>query len=873
MSEFLFKKSVDKSLLKAGMTIPKGIQQKLLSEIGISLFKGEKTKITVTLDGVDHEAILTNVNLSESNSEREVLQIRYSAKSSLGAVISQVFDVSFNTSKSKSGEESLPDYINVYSSGHLTLRFECFPLTLKENFLRYIGNEDSLSGYTRSYKLVFFKCFFEILTSVGEVTAESLTKCFKGFYLSRMKSGLIADKEVDSVIGNVESSSEQDVYKLILRNPFNVISNKGFILKTIKKDTEYFSLQHYLERLLTSVDISSLQNLISKKLDKYFEVVDSGKGIRTEMGLRDIADKLFNEYVTSSREPFTGHQMGDFFRNEIPQIIYKTGIVSSPNYKISGSVGQGTWAQVPWFAIFDREITTSASKGVYIVYLLSKNGDRLYLTLEQAGTEIRENNTRRETIRLLREKTSDIINRVDAKGFKTDENVNLGSNLTELADFYQKGVIFYKEYRKGFLPSENEMRTDLITMLEVYTDYAGNKQKVISDLENEQERWGEKELSVKDTIYYVKEYIASRGFQYDNSIIENFYLSLKSKPFVILAGISGTGKTRLVKLFAEALGANSLNGRYKMVAVRPDWSDSTDLFGHVDLNGKFIPGAIIEFIKTAELNNSKPYFLCLDEMNLARVEYYFSDVLSIIETRDVVNGSIVSESLIAEGIFGNDIHAAGKYGTVRLPENLYIIGTVNMDETTFPFSKKVLDRANTIEFSYVDLLPQFSRVENTSQQPINIDNEFLKAKYLLLTQCSNHQAFVEEVCLELQTINRLLKISESQVGYRVRDEIVFYMVNNLDTGLLQRDEALDNVILQKILPRLQGSNLSIKKMLCELFKHCARDYESYNTENDDISSRMFKAVKAPGCKYRKSAEKIAFMIRRYEEDGFTSFWL
>lgn len=93
-------------------------------------------------------------------------------------------------------------------------------------------------------------------------------------------------------------------------------------------------------------------------------------------------------------------------------------------------------------------------------------------------------------------------------------------------------------------------------------------------------------------------------------MIENFYLSLKSKPFVILAGTSGTGKTRLVKLFAEAVGATTENGRYKMVSVRPDWSDSSDLFGHVDLHGKFIPGAITDFVKRAEIDRMRPYFLC-----------------------------------------------------------------------------------------------------------------------------------------------------------------------------------------------------------------------------------------------------------------------
>ena len=133
----------------------------------------------------------------------------------------------------------------------------------------------------------------------------------------------------------------------------------------------------------------------------------------------------------------------------------------------------------------------------------------------------------------------------------------------------------------------------------------------------------EEPMDVKSQIKQIKAYIASKGFSYNDGLIENFYLSLKSKPFVILAGTSGTGKTRLVRLFAEAIGA-----AFETIPVRPDWSDSTDLFGHVDLNGRFVPGKILDFLWQAQQDLGKPYILCLDEMNLARVEYYLSDFLS-----------------------------------------------------------------------------------------------------------------------------------------------------------------------------------------------------------------------------------------------------
>lgn len=383
----------------------------------------------------------------------------------------------------------------------------------------------------------------------------------------------------------------------------------------------------------------------------------------------------------------------------------------------------------------------------------------------------------------------------------------------------------------------------------------------------------EEKLGSKETIGKIKEYIASNGFSYNDGLIENFYLSLKSKPFVILAGTSGTGKTRLVRLFAEAIGATSQNGRYKLVSVRPDWSDSSDLFGHVNLNDKFVPGEIIDFVKQAELDSKNSYFLCLDEMNLARVEYYLSDILSIIETREYVDGKVVTDPLINENYYGADTVARGKYGVVRIPDNLYIVGTVNMDETTFPFSRKVLDRANTIEFSTVELLADFGSAREEAKS-IYADNSFMKADYVFFNQCAPDQNFVEEICIELQDINKILEKASAHVGYRVRDEIVFYMLNNKNAGnLLTRDRAFDNEIMQKILPRIQGSSASVKAMLCELFKHCAGDYESYQTESDEVSSKMMAAANKDTCKYKESAKKIAFMVRRFEEDGFTAYWL
>lgn len=692
--------------------------------------------------------------------------------------------------------------------------------------------------------------------------------------------------------------------------------------------------------------------------------------------VREAIEKIINEYAVAKTEIFAQHPLGNYVRSEVPKILYSTGIIDPEKYLITGSVGQGNWATVPWICIFDRMITTTAQKGVYIVYLLSKDTNTLYLTFNQGCTELRRTHKKQEVIRIMRERANEIINSIDSHGFQTDEDINLGDGLGELGELYQKGTIFYKAYHKGAVPSEEEVLGDLRKMLDIYTEYyrqfIQNEVKTgvfdsweiiddttaiktcdksffehngsgipkgiywffdaISLLPGEsrsirfiydgqehsgrltreaaaQQRvrvfWsnelgalfrgkadrqsaraifkksntdeyvislgGEGVLSTKETVQQIKNYIAYKGFSYEEGLIENFYLSLKSKPFVILAGTSGTGKTRLVKLFAEAIGATNANGRYQMVSVRPDWSDSTDLFGHVDLNGHFLPGTIIDFVKRAQDDADHPYILCLDEMNLARVEYYLSDILSVIETRELTgSGSISSDPLVPANYFGSDQDAIMRYGTLPFPENMYIVGTVNMDETTFPFSKKVLDRANTIEFSYVDLLP--SDISSDAVPPLELSNSFLKSKYLLLKQCQDVDT-VNRYCAELKSINEILKSANAHVGYRVRDEIVFYLLNNKEAALISETVALDYEIMQKILPRIQGSSTSVKNMLCELFKFCAGDYEGYQTETDDISAKMLRVAQKPDCKYKNSAYKIAFMVRRYEEDGFTSYWL
>jgi len=215
-------------------------------------------------------------------------------------------------------------------------------------------------------------------------------------------------------------------------------------------------------------------------------------------------------------------------------------------------------------------------------------------------------------------------------------------------------------------------------------------------------------------------------------------------------------------------------------------------------------------------------------------------------------GQVVSSPLVTT----ND-------GAYSLPNNLYIIGTVNMDETTHPFSKKVLDRANTIEFNEIRL-NHFAMFEQDGEEvaAVRVANEQFESKYLYLKQAyGDNKALVQKVSAQLEKINEQLQTIYAQVGYRVRDEICFYMLYNDEMQLLSEDEAFDFCVMQKILPRISGADSTVEDLLKNL-------YEQFAGEGYDNG----KAV-SESATYPRSAKKVAEMLNRLYKDGFTSFWV
>lgn len=381
-----------------------------------------------------------------------------------------------------------------------------------------------------------------------------------------------------------------------------------------------------------------------------------------------------------------------------------------------------------------------------------------------------------------------------------------------------------------------------------------------------------------------------------NSIYRQYITAIKSKPFLLLAGISGTGKSRIVRELARACWDND-NEEYKahkpknfeIIQVKPNWHDSSELLGYVSrVSGEpiYIAGDFIRFIARAWEDPEIPYFLCLDEMNLAPVEQYFAEYLSVIESRKADNeGTVTTDpiikiqaqqwyyNLVNELTITEDVKTRFLREGICIPQNLIVIGTVNMDETTFSFSRKVLDRAMTIEMNDVDLYG-------------GLTNRYEKIGKLSFNQLVGNAVegvdiydINKEVCdiaiSYLQGINTKLEGTPFKIAYRTRNEFLLYVVNNLPYNKNDEGEelttdfviarALDEITSMKILSRIEGDETKVSvQFLTDLEKIIKESLDTISKENFacEISESTHKSV---------SLAKLSEM-KKLLSSGYTSFW-
>ena len=323
----------------------------------------------------------------------------------------------------------------------------------------------------------------------------------------------------------------------------------------------------------------------------------------------------------------------------------------------------------------------------------------------------------------------------------------------------------------------------------------------------------------------IAERIAASGFTYDDRLLRAYHVALQTKPLVILPGISGTGKTWLTRLYADAvhgIAAPTLdNPYYLLVAVQPDWHNARDLLGYYNgLTGRFHPSAFLRFLHRAAGEPQRPFYVCLDELNLARPEYYLAPILSALET---------SDHLLDLGAPGSTVETPD--GVVlrnpfRLPLNVGLTGTVNVDESTFALSDKLLDRANVIELRSIDL-------------------DTFRARYA--------GAVDPEAWQMLANVHAILAGVGQPFGYRTIAEALRYLERARD--VLSPAHALDLQIKQKVLPKLRGE-----------------DEPRLRRAFDDLLSLFGPAETGGADRFPESAAKLRHMLDRLQREGYTDFY-
>lgn len=365
--------------------------------------------------------------------------------------------------------------------------------------------------------------------------------------------------------------------------------------------------------------------------------------------------------------------------------------------------------------------------------------------------------------------------------------------------------------------------------------------------------------------------ISNCGLTYSPNLIRRFMAALLAKPFVILTGLSGSGKTKIAEAFTRWLcGTEAAAGNCKLVAVGADWANSEKLLGYPDAlhKGSYVnpDTGILQFLQKAVTDGNRPYFLILDEMNLSHVERYFADFLSSMES----TGGVIRLHDEEKGM-------GGVPPTLPLPRNLFVIGTMNVDETTYMFSPKVLDRAQVIEFrvskeemlAYLDAEDSVILDELCDENGIGKGNEF--AEGFLAARGMKYPLVAEAKTTLAEFFAPLAKLG-SEFGYRTASEFQKFVAIFVQMGGAP-EEAVDFAIMQKLLPKLHGSRRKLEKPLKKLWNLCLKDYKPKDKgwRDRDVPSADAEVVFAEQCRYPVSAEKILRMLRTAQEVGFASY--
>jgi 5-methylcytosine-specific restriction protein B len=374
---------------------------------------------------------------------------------------------------------------------------------------------------------------------------------------------------------------------------------------------------------------------------------------------------------------------------------------------------------------------------------------------------------------------------------------------------------------------------------------------------------GRDDVTAPEFIYTdFQDKIAACNLHISAQITLRFIASLLSKPFVILTGLSGSGKTKLAQAFSGWI----CGGRDQIcvVAVGADWTNREPLLGYPNAlePGKYVrpESGVLDLILRAMNNPDKPYFLILDEMNLSHVERYFADFLSAMESGE--------EILLHPELSGTEDNIPSR---ISLPKNLFIIGTVNIDETTYMFSPKVLDRANVIEFRIT--LPEMEGFLEFEAAPdlenLHAGGAEMGAHFIHISRDKNFKLkHKEQITAVLLSFFKELQPAGAEFGYRSASEILRFasMVNRIEPSWTAH-EIIDAALMQKLLPKVYGSRRKLEPVLRAIARHCVKDSEKI----DDYFNSKKELSELGPIYFPVTLEKLGRMYRGLIDNGFTSY--
>lgn len=521
--------------------------------------------------------------------------------------------------------------------------------------------------------------------------------------------------------------------------------------------------------------------------------------------------------------------------------------------KVSVSFGKGNFARVPWIAFL--RANQSVSKGIYPVFLFYPEQQQLLLCYG------------------VSEEARPLLNWGELNGVQTVQDWFKG-RYGHAPDRYGASFVRAAFNLAQPLPMA-ELQQELDDVIDIY-DRVLNTNSDEAPLPMTEPVEPEAPLPIRpnlrEAVDTFSEALRASGVQFGtqhDGLVSAFVSSLVTKPLVILTGLSGSGKTQIAMRFGEWLGPD----RLCVVPVRPDWTGAEALFGYEDALQREVDGrrawamtTALKFMLKAVADPQHPYLLLLDEMNLAHVERYFADVLSGMESEQPCIPNL------RKGADDCWRVQAGLEDKVPYPRNLWIVGTVNVDETTYMFSPKVLDRANTFEFRvHSSELSQ----EATKPKPCKHGDQALVRGLLSIAQNDDwHRGRLGEqtavLSARLRQLHDLLSRYNFEFGHRVFYEAMRFGAVAEEAGIEGSKAAMDRIVMQKVLPRLHGSRRRLELPLLALAQFC-RDLPNEVVNDERLPTAAVEEVPEQGAALPMAYAKILRMLRSLRANQFASF--